>query len=336
MDMAPPFLRSRPAVALLAALLAVAPAAAEVCYTAPEMEPAARAAIERTAQDVFQRTVAGDTAGLRQMSIASLASDFGGIQAAVEEYAERLSGARAGNTRSFLLENNKQQAAARADFFCGVFGPSGHTASSVGFSIPNLAPGRYAVVMQDVTASAGPHSFSVVLEEDGGAWKLAGLYVKPTRISDKDGNAFWERARQYKAAGKLHNAWFYYLTAHELLAPVPFMSTGTLDKLYDEMDQARPSDLPAGRPVNLSADGRTFQVTQVFPVPVNDGLSLVLKYSAPDISNTAKVHEDNKALIKAYVDRYPEYREAFVSVVARAVEPSGRDFGSLMAMKDVK
>jgi hypothetical protein len=69
---------------------------------------------------------------------------------------------------------------------------------------------------------------------------------------------------------------------------------------------------------------------------VANGLSLVLRYSAADISNTAKVHEDNRALIKAYVDRYPEYREAFVSVVARAVEPSGRDFGSLMAMKDVK
>ena len=334
--MTPAFLRSRLALALCAALLGAAPAAAEVCYTAGEMEPAARAALERAAQDVFQRTAAGDSAGLRQMSIASLASGFGGIQAAVDEYAQKLSGARAANLRSFLLENDKQKAVARADFFCGVFGPSGHTADSVGFSIPNLAPGRYAVVLQDVNTSAGLHSFSVVLEEDGGAWKLAGLYIKPTRIGNRDGNAFWQRARQYKAAGQPHNAWFFYLTAHELLAPVPFMSTGQLDKLYDEMDQARPGDLPAGQPVNVSADGRSFQVTQVFPVPVNDGLSLVLKYSASDISNTAKVHEDNKALIKAYVDRYPEYREAFVSVVARAVEPSGRDFGSLMAMKDVK
>ena len=41
-------------------------------------------------------------------------------------------------------------------------------------------------------------------------------------------------------------------------------------------------------------------------------------------------------MIKALVTKFPEFREAFAGVVARAVEPSGRDYGSLMAMKDIK
>jgi len=41
-------------------------------------------------------------------------------------------------------------------------------------------------------------------------------------------------------------------------------------------------------------------------------------------------------VIKALVAKFPEFRNAFAGVVARAVEPSGRDYGTLMAMKDIK
>jgi hypothetical protein len=41
-------------------------------------------------------------------------------------------------------------------------------------------------------------------------------------------------------------------------------------------------------------------------------------------------------VIKALVAKYPEVRDAFAAVVARAVDPSGRDFGTLLAMKEVK
>jgi hypothetical protein len=41
-------------------------------------------------------------------------------------------------------------------------------------------------------------------------------------------------------------------------------------------------------------------------------------------------------VIKALVAKYPELRAAFAGVVARAVEPSGRDYGTLLPMKDVK
>jgi hypothetical protein len=34
--------------------------------------------------------------------------------------------------------------------------------------------------------------------------------------------------------------------------------------------------------------------------------------------------------------KYPEFREAFAGVVVRAVDPSGRDYGSLVGMKDIK
>jgi len=41
-------------------------------------------------------------------------------------------------------------------------------------------------------------------------------------------------------------------------------------------------------------------------------------------------------VIKALVTKHPEVRDAFAAVVARAVDPAGRDYGTLLAMKDIR
>jgi len=39
--------------------------------------------------------------------------------------------------------------------------------------------------------------------------------------------------------------------------------------------------------------------------------------------------------MRALVSKFPEFRQAFDGLVARAVEPSGKDYGSLLAIKDL-
>jgi hypothetical protein len=63
---------------------------------------------------------------------------------------------------------------------------------------------------------------------------------------------------------------------------------------------------------------------------------VVVKYQAADVSNTTQTFAENMTVIKALLVKYPELRDAFAGVVARAVEPSGRDYGSLLPMKDIK
>ena len=41
-------------------------------------------------------------------------------------------------------------------------------------------------------------------------------------------------------------------------------------------------------------------------------------------------------MIKALVAKYPELRDAFYAVVARAVDDNGHDYGTVLPMKDVK
>ena len=63
---------------------------------------------------------------------------------------------------------------------------------------------------------------------------------------------------------------------------------------------------------------------------------MIVKYDSPDVSNTAKTFQENKTVIQALIAKFPEFRDAFDGVVARAVEPSGHDYGSLLPMKEIK
>ena len=99
---------------------------------------------------------------------------------------------------------------------------------------------------------------------------------------------------------------------------------------------AKPADLPVGKTVDLTAGTATYKLISIFPEIVGNDLDLIVKYQAADISNTNQTYQGNVAVIKALAAKYPEMRDAFAAIVARAVDPSGRDYGTLLAMKDIK
>ena len=102
------------------------------------------------------------------------------------------------------------------------------------------------------------------------------------------------------------------------------------------MQQQRPPDLPLPqKPLNLAANNQTFPVIQLQPVPVADALYLLVRYNVPSIADRGQAFQNNMAVMKAITDRYPEYKDAFGGIVARAVDPSGQDYGSLMAMDKI-
>jgi hypothetical protein len=321
-----------------AVLLVVAGCAAhgQTCLSSDDMDAATKATLQTVAHSYFDLAAKGDVATLRQNAIPSVASDFGGIEGAVKDHQENFSGAQATPRAPFLLTADGDKPLDRAEFLCGVFGKSGQTANSAVFVIPNLPPGQYAVVILDVAGKASS-TLSFVLQKLGNEWKLAGFYARSSQVAQHDGQWFLERAREFKSKGQNRNAWLYYMTARELLAPVPFMSTLVTDRIYDESQSVRPADLPAGgSTVDLAAGGKTYKLTAAFAVGVGNDLDVVVKYSVPDISNTNQIYQENVNLIRALLAKFPELRDGFVAIIARAVEPSGRDYGTMMSVKDVK
>jgi hypothetical protein len=318
--------------ALLISLSAIV-AQAQTCLTTSDMDADAASALVNTATRFYDMAARGDTAALRHNAIASLASNFSGIENAVKESQANLSGVRPTSRPPFLLKAEGTAPLQRGEFLCGVFGAQGQTRDSAVFVIPDLPPGNYGIVILDAASPQGAYTVSFVLQQQGNDWKLGGFYAKPSQIAGHDGNWFAVQARECKSKRQLRNAWFYYGEARELLVPVPFMATALTDKLYDEMQAVKPADLP---PWDLAAGGKTFKVTDLFPVPVGHDFDLVVKYQSADVSDTGKTFQDNLAVMKALLAKYPECRDGFAGIVARAVEPSGRDYGSMLPMKDIK
>ena len=311
-------------------------AEAQTCQTADEMDAATRNSLITAAQQFFDWTAKGDVATLRQNAIPSLASDFGGIESAVKDSQSNFSGAQAKARPPFLLKAEGTAPIAHAEFLCGVFGRTGQTANSAVFQIPNLPPGDYGIVILDVAAKM-PSTLSLVLQKMGNDWKLGGFYSRPTQVSGHDATWFRDQARAFKKKGENRNAWLYYVKARELMGPVPFMSTMQTDKLYDEMQSVQPTDNPSAEaPVEISGAGKVYRVTSIFPVGVGDDVDLVVKYQSPSVANANQTYQDNVAAIHALLAKYPEYRDGFTAIIARAVEPSGKDYGTMVAMKDIK
>jgi hypothetical protein len=319
-------------------ILCATVASAQTCLTASDMDEPTRTALVSTAKRYFDMAARGDSAALRQNSIAGIASDFSGIESAVKDNQANFTGAQAAPRAPFQLKAEGTAPLERAEFLCGVFGKFGQTADSAIFVIPNLSPGNYGVVTFDVTTAKQPYAVSFVLQQEGKDWHVGGFYVKGTQIAGHDGIWFADRARAFKAKGQNRNAWLYYMEAVDLAVPVSFMSTQMTDKLMDESETVKPTDLPVGGgTVELTAGGTTHRLTTLFPLAVKQDLDLAVKYQSADVSNTTQTFRDNTAVMKALVAKFPEFRDAFDGVVARAVEPTtGRDYGSLLPMKDIK
>ena len=308
---------------------------AQSCQTSADLEDAPRTAITAAGQRYYGMAARGDVASLRQSAIPSLASDFSGIETTVKDHQQDLAGSRGAVKSLFLLDGTTP--VPHAEFFCGVFGKTGQTSNSAVFYLDNLPAGKYGVALLDATSAKGRTMVSLVLQQAGSDWKLGGLYIKAAQVAGHDSDWFLARAREYKAKGQMHNAWFFYTQARSLISPLNFMSTLATDKLYDESQSAQPADIPAnGKTVDLPAGTTRYKLTAIFPEVVGTDLDLIVKYQAADISNTNLAYASNLAVIKALVMKYPEVRDAFAAVVARAVDPSGRDYGTLLAMKDVK
>ncbi len=317
----------------LVVLAAVPVLQAQTCSAGPDLDAATKSAIEAAAKQYLAMSKNGDVAALKANAIPEITGDFSGIEQAVVTNKTYLAEGQASIVGTYLLDASQAKATLpRADFYCGIYNSSDRQA----FSIPNLPPGRYAIVIQKVDGK-DPITLTLILQNIGAAWKLAGYYPRLDSIGGHDGQWYLTKARDFKSKGQLHDAWFYYLTAWDLTAPVNFMSTPQLDKIADEMQSARPSDLPTqSAPLSLTANGKTFKVTELAPVPGDKGVDLRIRYENPDAGNSAVAFQDNMAVIKAILGKYPELREAFTSVVARAVDSSGHDYGSLLPMKDVK
>lgn len=323
---------------LALAILTAGRAFGQTCFTSDDMDPATRSALQSAATRYADMVISGNTAALQQNSIPALASSFAGIESTIKDDQANLKGAQVTMHPPFLLKAEGTAPLPKAEFLCGVFDAMGQTKNSAEFVIPNLPPGTYGIAMMDLSGGKASYTLAFVLQQQGNDWKIGGLYLRNSQIAGHDSNWFLDQARAFKAKGQTHNAWLYFLEGRDLAMPVPFMYTQQTDKLYQEAESLKPTDFPEdGKTIDLSApDGKTYKAIAIFPVAVGQDLDIVVRYQVASIADTGQTFQSNISVMKALLAKFPELRDAFAGVVARAVQPDGKDYGSLMPMKEIK
>ncbi len=319
---------------LLVVCLVAGSAEAQTCFTAADMDAPTRSALDRAGQQYAAMAQRGDYAGLRSSAIPSLASNFSAIESAIGEHQKDLQGQVTTSGEFVLDASNSSATLQRAEFDCGIF----NSPDRVVFVIPNLPAGKYAAITEAISGGATPVNVTFVLQQSGANWQIAGLTISPQTIGGHDSNWYLTQARALHQKGANMSAYMYFLEAWNLAGPVAFEYTPARDKIADEMQAAKPANLPSQQaPLTLTAGGKTYSVTNIFPEAVGTDLDIIVKYRAlSDLSNTAAAFADNTAVIKGLLAQFPELRTAFGGVVARAVAPNGNDYGTMLAMKDVK
>ena len=309
------------------------PALAQTCVTRDEIPDTVRAGIESSALQIFDQASQGQVSTLQGEAIPSLQTNFSNIASAVTDNKAALTGSRSSVRATFLLETGATPVP-EGRYVCGVFGANGLAANSAEFDIPNIPAGKYGIVVQDLTGgSKGPYALTVILQEMNG-WKLAGLYIRPETANMHDGIWYLQRAREFKAKGQNHNAWFYYVTSWELLAPVRFMDSNLLSKIIRESSAIQPRDVPvAGNSVSFTAGGKTYNFTEITVFSTDTTLDLSIRYSVPSAADFLATQAEARSLATAYAAQFPELKDAFNSVMVHAIDPSGQDVVGLVSLK---
>jgi hypothetical protein len=112
------------------------------------------------------------------------------------------------------------------------------------------------------------------------------------------------------------------------------MDTRLLSKITQESGTIQPKDVPVGgKAVNFTANGRTYNITDMSVLHEGNVFDLTLKYQVPSTADFNTTAADARNLATALVAQYPELKEAFNNIWAHAVDANGGDVPGLVNLK---
>jgi hypothetical protein len=320
-----PGMRFSPKVAagvLAAAAFTLAPvmSRAATCTMSDEMQAQDRLALAAAGAQLAQAIAGQNLAAVKADLFPAEASAWDGIQAAIESAGPLTSGGQVQFRDGFLLDASSQTAPADTQFFCA----NASGSMNITISMPNLPPGKYAILLADALSAPQAGQIALILAWDGGssAWQLAGLSVRPGAFDGHDGDWYWKRGRDLAKADPW-SAWYSYDAAAYLLLPVDFLSSPNLEKLRQEQQQIAPA--PRGAfPLSLPDGDRTWKIDSVGLDPSLHEPDLGVAYESTGVTDPAALRTEATAVMSAFLKAQPGLRTNFHGLWAYAVKNGQR------------
>jgi hypothetical protein len=285
------------------------PALGVSCKTQGAMTEAERAPIVQAARQIALDVQGGRSADLKAATVPEVAAKFDSIAQSAAALSPLITGATITIEVVYKLDaSDAKPGDDQEQFFCGAADSSSH----VTFSIQHLPPGLFAFALVHATGVSKPQQIALLLQslKTDGPWLLAGFFPKPLSVAGHDGLWYWKQARVYALKKQTWNAWFYYSTAISLLQPAGFFSSANLEKLVDEQQAARPTDLPGAAPLTISGESAAYKITSLRTDDALGGLDLVVHYDSTS-SDPVAGRAHTIAVMHGLLTLHPELREAF-------------------------
>ena len=303
------------------------------CKAESQLTPVERDALTNGARSVIRSVQSGDVQGLQANTIPQVAADFGGIASSVQTLKPLVQQATVTIYNLYFLDASTEAPnSQRTDFYCGT--------PVVVMNFNGLPPGTYALAVVHATGVPQPQQISLVLAKQANRWMLAGFFDKPMMDNGHNGLWYWTSARAYAQKRMNWDAWFYYRLAAGLLQPVDFLTSANLQKLQRETDQVHPDNLPGSKPLLLSANGATYEVSGIDTTSALGSLDLEVNYNA-NASQATQLHDPPAArkqvldVMTALLALHPELHDAFHGIWVHANQGQASLFSLELPMDQI-
>jgi hypothetical protein len=317
----------------------VAPAAfADTCTMQAQLSAAQRQELSRVAHSLVSDVQGGNMDALRGDTLPAVAADFTGIANSAQAMTPLIKDAAITVDALFAFDATQApNPTIGSQFFCS----PADSSMTVVLNFSNLPLGKYAFATLHATGVPKPQQISLILAATpDNQWKLAGFFAKPMMLGGQNGLWYWTHARDYAQRKMDWAAWFYYQIAGFLVDPVDFLSSPNMDKLRQEADKVRPQDLPADKPLTVSASGQSFQVSKVDTSVELGPLDFTVHYT-PTEAEAAQLRDPVAArkqvvdLMTGLLALHPELRSAFHGLWVYADSGSATVFALELPMDQI-
>jgi hypothetical protein len=314
--------------------LVIQNAFASTCKTESQMTVVERDTLSNATRSLIAAVQSGDVQNLQSNTIPQVAAEFGGIAASIQTLKPLVQQATVIINSLYFLDASTEAAGnARTEFFCGT--------PVVVMNFNGLPPGTYALALVHATGVPQPQQISLVLSKGAGnRWMLAGFFARPMLDAGHNGLWYWTSARAFAQKKMNWDAWFYYRLAANLLEPVDFLTSANLQKLQHETDQVHPDNLPGTKPLSISVNGSTYQVTGIETSSALGSLDLEVNYS-PSPAQAGQLRDPPSArkqvmdVMTSILALHPEVHDAFHGIWVHANQGDASLFSLELPMDQI-
>lgn len=316
---------------------------AESCTTQSAMTEKDRNALAAAVRGMAEKVQKNDAAGLQAITIPEYATNFGAIQSAVESASASVKGASLVVEQIYLLDATDLKPGpegkpGNAQFMCTL----NHSVQEADFSIPSLPAGKYAFGIVEARGIAAPYRLSFLMQEEHGAWHMAGFYPRAMSASGHDGIWYWTEARKLEKNKEPWSAWLYYQQAEALLNPTSIIQSTHLEKLRNEQAAAAPPAISDGISENTplvvkGADGTEYHFVGlgVDDSMQKDKVDVIARLKVDQLGDAATAKKRNTDAMSALVAAYPELRKNFHGVWMVAQAPGQNPYAIELGMNEI-